>query len=71
MAEKKTEKHINMQELKGCVPYHGTAKTVREMDEGIALRAAQDFFAQLAPADVLFSEELIRERREEGKREES
>lgn len=32
-----------------------------------ALREAQDFFATLAPPDVLLSEELIRDRREEAK----
>ena len=34
-----------------------------------AIREAQDFFATLAPPDVLLSEELIRERREEASRE--
>ncbi len=34
-----------------------------------AIREAQDFFAPLAPPDVLLSEELIRERREEARRE--
>ncbi len=34
-----------------------------------AIREARDFFAKLAPADTLLSEELIRERREEAKHE--
>ena len=34
-----------------------------------AILDAQSLFAQLAPADVLLSEELIRERREEAKSE--
>jgi hypothetical protein len=68
MTQKKTDINDG-QDLKGCVPYHGPAKTFQEMEDGIALRAAQDFFARLAPADVVLSEELIRERREEAKHE--
>jgi AbrB family looped-hinge helix DNA binding protein len=34
-----------------------------------AIREAQNLFAQLAPPDVLLSEELIAERREEAKHE--
>jgi AbrB family looped-hinge helix DNA binding protein len=34
-----------------------------------ALREARELFAKLAPADVLLSEELIRERREAAKHE--
>lgn len=34
-----------------------------------AIREARDCFAQLAPPDVLLSEELIRDRREEAKHE--
>jgi AbrB family looped-hinge helix DNA binding protein len=34
-----------------------------------AIREARDFFARLAPAEVLLSEELIRERREDAKHE--
>jgi bifunctional DNA-binding transcriptional regulator/antitoxin component of YhaV-PrlF toxin-antitoxin module len=34
-----------------------------------ALRRAQEFFSKLRPAGTLWSEELIRERREEARRE--
>jgi bifunctional DNA-binding transcriptional regulator/antitoxin component of YhaV-PrlF toxin-antitoxin module len=34
-----------------------------------ALRQAQEFFSKLRPAGTLWSEELIRERREEARRE--
>lgn len=54
----------------------GDQVIIIESDDGLqvktqeqALREAQDFFATLAPPDVLLSEELIRERREEAKHE--
>lgn len=59
----------DVQALKGCVAYHGPARTVQEMDSDIALTAAQEVFARLAPTDTLLSEELIHERREEANRE--
>ena len=34
-----------------------------------ALRAAQDYFCKLAPPERIFSEELLKERREEADRE--
>ena len=37
--------------------------------QGQALREAREVFAKLAPADVLLSEELIRERREAAQHE--
>lgn len=43
--------------------------TVRIETPQQALKAAQDFFCALAPAERIFSEELLQERREEAKRE--
>ncbi len=65
-SEDLTPTATDAQALKGCVSYQGPAKTIEEMDKHIALSVAQDFFAQLAPADTSLSEELIRERRKEA-----
>ena len=59
--------HNNTQDIKECVSYQGPVKTVQEMDSDVALAAAREFFAQLAPAERLLSEELLNERREEEK----
>jgi GNAT superfamily N-acetyltransferase len=66
----------DVQSLKGCISYKGPTKTLQDIEDAIAAEvtekvsgAAQVVFAKLAPADVVLSEELIRERREEAKRE--
>ena len=65
----KLRKQLNLRKGSELIASVDNKKRLVLNSRAEALRRAQEFFSKLRPAGTLWSEELIRERREEDRRE--